>query len=216
MNIETIKMDPRIARIHYQDYRKRCAANRAKRREALAKRANELQEEAGKVHIARTRIEKEDEELLRAYRALYRGQQIIDLAKTIGAGGLDDRADKEKCHFLSNNGIVYMSHDYQHYAYRIKVGDAFRFSKTLPDELTNEGWRRTNSYPLRAEALVPSVPPQLRPDDLSKYVILWEAEWTARAPVDPLLLSKVNDTLYAVVAQWDLTPLEQRILEGRL
>ena len=42
------------------------------------------------------------------------------------------------------------------------------------------------------------------------------AEWQPRAPVDPILLSQVNATLFAVVAQWDLTPLEQRVLEGRL
>jgi hypothetical protein len=55
----------------------------------------------------------------------------------------------------------------------------------------------------------------LRPDDLTHYHILWEAEWTFRAPGDPILLSKINDTMYAVVAQWDLTPLEQLVLESR-
>ena len=60
------------------------------------------------------------------------------------------------------------------------------------------------------------MPPHLRPDDLSKYFVLWEAEWTAKAPVDPMLLSRVNETMFAIVAQWDLTPLEQRVLEGRL
>lgn len=54
-------------------------------------RANLLEGEARQVHIARTRLEKEDQELLKAYRALYRGQQIIDLPKTIGAGGLEGR-----------------------------------------------------------------------------------------------------------------------------
>jgi hypothetical protein len=226
MNIETIKLDPRIARIHYSDYRKRCAQHRAKRRAEMEKRANELEGEARRVHVARTRIEKEDEELLKAYRALYRGQQILDLPKTIGAGGLDDRmlprlavsrADKEKCHFYSSSGTVYMSHEYQSYIYRLRPGDAFTFTAPqMPTQLTDESWRRTNNHPLRAAALVPSIPPHLRPDDLSKYFILWEAEWTAKAPVDPLLLSKVNETLYAVVASWDLTPLEQRVLEGRL
>ena len=226
MNIETIKLDPRIARIHYGDYRKRCAEHRAKRREALARKANEIEGEARRVHIARTRIEKEDEQLLKAYRALYRGQQILDLPKTIGAGGLDDKklprlavcqADKEKCHFLTSNGRVYMLHEDRWSAYSIKKHDGFRFEKPhMPDELTGETWRTQNGYPNRAVALVPSVPPHLRPDNLSGYFILWEAEWTAKAPVDPLLLSRINDTMFAIVAQWDLTPLEQRVLEGRL
>jgi hypothetical protein len=91
-----------------------------------------------------------------------------------------------------------------------------RVNRGLPSELTDIEWRNRNEFPKKAHALVPSVPPQLRPDDLSKYFILWEAEWTAKAPVDPILLSPVNDTMFAVVAQWDLTPLEQRVLEGRL
>jgi len=226
MNIETIKLDPRIARIHYADYRKRCAEHRTKRREEMQRRANELEGEARRVHIARTRIEKEDAELLKAYRALYRGQQIIDLPKTIGAGGLDAKklpklaicqADKEKCTLWTENGRVWMLHDAPWAAYKIRASHGLRIeSRNLPTELTNENWRRQNNYPIKAEALVPSVPPHLRPDDLSKYFILWEAEWTAKAPVDPLLLSRVNETMFAIVAQWDLTPLEQRILEGRL
>jgi hypothetical protein len=91
MHVATITLDPRIARIHYADYRKRCAQHRAVRREEAQRRANELALDAHRVHIERTRIEKEDTELLKAYRALYRGQQIIDLPKTIGAGGLDDK-----------------------------------------------------------------------------------------------------------------------------
>jgi hypothetical protein len=226
MNIETIKLDPRIARIHYADYRKRCAEHRAKRREEMQRRANELEGEARRVHIARTRIEREDQELLKAYRALYRGQQIIDLPRTIRGGGLDDKklpklaicqADKEKCHLLVSNGRLYMLHEDRWSAYAIKRHDGFRFeSAQMATELTAETWRNQNSFPNRAVALVPSVPPHLRPSDLSKYFILWEAEWTAKAPVDPLLLSRINDTMFAIVAQWDLTPLEQRILEGRL
>lgn len=226
MNVETIRMDPRIARIHYLDYRKRCRVNREKRAEALAKKAVELDKDVTRVRLERSRIEREDEELLKAYRALYRGQQIIDLVKVIGAGGLDSqklpklaaiRADHEKCHLLISGGTVLFSPNWRYgTSDREKGSGAFRVSKHLPRELSDSGLRNQSSWPNRAEAIVPTVPPQLRPDDLSKYFILWEAEWTAKAPVDPLLLSKVNETLWAVVAQWDLTPLEQRVLEGRL
>ncbi len=53
-----------------------------------------------------------------------------------------------------------------------------------------------------------------RPDcDLSKRVILWEADWQA-APVDPLLLLPIGGDLYAVEAAWDLSPLERAVISG--
>lgn len=70
-------------------------------------------------------------------------------------------------------------------------------------------------------ATVPDIPFHLRPEgDISNYFILWEvAEWRSvyqppRAPADPLLLERIAHPVYVVVAQWDLTELEQRILEA--
>ena len=66
-----------------------------------------------------------------------------------------------------------------------------------------------------ATAIVPSIPPLHRPhDSLENYWLLWEAEWT-RPPVDPALLKHLGLNLYAVLAVWDLTPLEQAVLRGR-
>jgi hypothetical protein len=62
-------------------------------------------------------------------------------------------------------------------------------------------------------AIVPTVPPLLRPrHKLSGYTILWEADWTNEAPVDPALLKHLGGDLYAVVAVWDLTELERAVL----
>jgi hypothetical protein len=224
MLVETIRLDPRIARIHYADYRKRCAKNRALRVRKAAARAVDLERAIGEVRVELERAEKEDEQLLKAYRALYRGQQLIDLPKVMANCGLDSqklpklavcRADATYCYLQIRNDAVFLSPQEIRSWWKLKKGAAMRFGGMAP-ELRDEHWRRQNNHPMGAKALVPTVPPHLRPDDLSKYYILWEAEWTAKAPVDPLLLSKVNDAFYAVVAQWDLTLMEQRILEGRL
>jgi hypothetical protein len=68
---------------------------------------------------------------------------------------------------------------------------------------------------VNASAVVPIVPPQYRPKfKLSNYHILWEADWK-RVPVDPILLKHLGGSLYAVLASWDLTEIEQAVLRGR-
>ena len=50
--------------------------------------------------------------------------------------------------------------------------------------------------------------------------ILWEVtEWSSTpqsgpAPYDPLLLKHLGGQLYAVLAEWDLTPLERAVMQG--
>lgn len=67
-----------------------------------------------------------------------------------------------------------------------------------------------------ARTLVPEVPIQYRPNgDAENYLVLWEVkEWQLRAPADPLLLESIAHPVYVVVAQWDLTELEQKLLEA--
>lgn len=80
----------------------------------------------------------------------------------------------------------------------------------------NQRWMKANYA-----ADVPDIPIQYRPNgDVGKYFVLWEVEqWReiyrpAQAPRDPLLLERIAHPIYVVVAQWDLTELEQRILES--
>ncbi len=67
------------------------------------------------------------------------------------------------------------------------------------------------------------VPADKRPDkgQLHDWHILWEVDqWhdrsqTLTASRDPYLLKHVGGDLWAVLAEWDLTPLEMAILEAR-
>jgi hypothetical protein len=66
------------------------------------------------------------------------------------------------------------------------------------------------------QTIVPEIPLQFRvpAKEAEHHLVLWEVkEWTMRAPSDPLLLERIAHPLYVVVAQWDLTELEQKILE---
>lgn len=67
--------------------------------------------------------------------------------------------------------------------------------------------------------LVPMIPPtvreQVRFSD-SRTFILWEVEkWEPVPSRDPFLLRHIVGDTYAVLAQWDLTPLEQAVMAGR-
>lgn len=222
MHVQTTTMDPRIARVHYGDYMARCRKHRADRKAKRDEEAKVLGKAMRRLQIEKTQMEKEDLQLLLAYKALLKaGTRLIHLPNVIREGGWTKswlpklaiaRANAKQVTFFTSGGRPYFeAGPWEH-----KQNNVVKTTPSIfPAEVTNETWRKNNNHPLKAVALVPAVPPQLRPDDLSQYHILWEAEWTFQAPGDPILLSKVNDDMYAIVAQWDLTPLEQRILESR-
>lgn len=74
-------------------------------------------------------------------------------------------------------------------------------------------------------ALTPIIPPDarekskgLKPQDV---FVLWEVEQWADGAIkampdrDPFLLKRLDDDLYAILAEWDLTEVERAILAGR-
>lgn len=87
------------------------------------------------------------------------------------------------------------------------------------------GWPRSWSRDCHGVATVPMVPPSVekRRSYLKERFILWEVEEWAEPknytppmpPGDPYLLEHLEGDLYAIVGEWDLTPLEQAIVQGR-
>lgn len=167
------------------------------------------------VRQGRTR---EDREIMRGYRALARGQQVISLQAAIRAGGLDDqglprlavcRADASWCYTegIAHDGAVTFRMD--------------RVSLTRDDRRRIRLPARTFPRPRRVRwrtyaAMVPIVPPALRPAvSLAGYSVLWDVTWHQLPPEDPALLKPVGGDLYAVVAVWNLTELERAVLSGR-
>ncbi len=71
--------------------------------------------------------------------------------------------------------------------------------------------------------MIPLVPAEVRNKvrgDMSNFHILWEvSKWVDRHPKapphDPYLLQHVGGSLYAVLAEWDLTDLERAVLAER-
>jgi len=167
----------------------------------------------------------EDDALAAGYRAAARGLPVISLRSVMDAGGwFDDalprlaicRADATKCWVRVNS----LNDDRPNVEYRDGPWNASR-GALVGKHAVNVSIARPNHWSNRrwnASTVVPLVPPRHRPKRgrIGNFHVLWEVEsWTAEPPVDPALLRHIRGDLWAVVATWDLTPLERAVLAQR-
>ena len=176
---------------------------------------------------------KEYDGLMRGYGAIAKGQQVIDLHKTMLAAGLQDathypklavcRAHAARCFVrMEPNGGCVFGADRRPSArpssakYFVSMPSG-TFQAFVPVWRGPAASTRPPGWSEDASALVPIVPPHLHPArHLRNYHTLWDAVWTKEPPTDPMLLKHLAGHLYAIVAAWDLTPLEQAVMRGRL
>lgn len=231
MNVPIITMDQKVAKKAYTDYHRLVLERRAERRAELRQKGRDLGRTLRMLKADRSRLEREDEELMTAYKALAHGQQVINLPQVIRVAGVQEkthlpalaiaRATWKDCFFQIQNGRGFYSEE-SWLGYRDRDRDTstklIRLAGSVfPAETTDETWRQNNRLPrYPVKAIVPSIPAHLRPSKPENYFILWDAVWQPAPPVDPLLLKRLSRDMFAVVAQWDLTPLERSILEGRI
>lgn len=186
---------------------------------------------------------KQDEAMMRAYRAAAKGTPLIRLSDAIARGGATTFQEPVYTGFGSNRKIkehravalprlaIVNADATRCWTHGIRLDGSlrlldkrnpgptnkrniFNFAKgTFPEQETQgDLWGEP-----RLRAIVPTIPPSLRPDHaLRNYHILFEAEWgiDPQPPVDPALLKHVGGDLYAVLAAWDLTPIERAVLAG--
>ncbi|HEY1865921.1 MAG TPA: hypothetical protein VGG55_02530 [Candidatus Acidoferrales bacterium] len=152
-----------------------------------------------------------DWEIERIYRAISKGQVVINAKDAIGASG------------LTSDGFP-----------RIAIGQAhkdFVFCSVWEGrvEFTHNRWRRSPEWGKVAmpaakllsksgRAVTPRIPPQHRPAQsvLRSYFLLWEADW-ASVPKDPYLLRRIGVTdMYVVLAEWDLTDVEIAVMRSHM
>ncbi len=199
MNIDLIKMPRGEARAEFLKYKR----------------------SVGERHTA------EDEAVMKGYQALAEGSALLDLRSAIRTAGQDNRGRPR---------VAITRADFKWCWFSWLQGSEARFLGTVSDSRNEwdgevKPWKHNTvivppTVLTRPEgedgrnrwrALVPYIPPALRPKaKLSNYHIMWEAEWQPVPPTDPFLLKHLGGTLYVVLAQWDLTPLEKAVLAGRL
>lgn len=199
MNVSTITMDPTEARKQLREYeqglRKRYDAEHAQIRDALS--------------------------------ALAKGEKVIDVSEAIRTTEFDAkgrpmlaiaRADRRQVRFFRPRWES------------VGVFDASAERATMTTDTLERrvsfNQRNESGDDCRGFALVPLVPPAgLRviggASQLRHHFILWEVErWADRRigatpDVDPYLLRHIAGDLYAVVFEWELTPLERAVMAGR-
>lgn len=163
-----------------------------------------------------------DDEIRKAYRAISKGQVVIQALESVKQAGLDEkglprlaigRADLPAIFLDANSdgGAVMMSEHERRTWRRTAYQSSARISfpaGTFPGITLTRGHR----------ALMPLIPVHLRPRQaLSSYHVLWEAEWEPVPPRDPYLLRRIgNADLWLVVAAWYLTPVERAALATRV
>jgi hypothetical protein len=153
-----------------------------------------------------------DRECQRAYQLIAAGKVVINAGRAIVDAGLNAeglpklaivRADATVCTLRQERDTA-LFHD----------GTSWRSRKIA---VPWPGFK-TPSGRWSFEAQTPLIPIHLRPKrGIENYHILFEAEWTLKPPVDPLLLRRIGRSdMWLVVAAWDLTEVELAAMSARL
>ncbi len=152
-----------------------------------------------------------DWEIERIYRQIAKGKTVISVNDAIRQAGVDEygrprlaimRADQRIviCSAWSSNEVIFTNQG---------GSRAAEWHFQIP-------WRRPVTWKGdRLSALLPRIPPQHRPpaNDLCKYHMLWEADWT-EIPRDPYLLKRIGKDAWVVLAAWELTDVELSVLRA--
>lgn len=167
--------------------------------------------------------DKTDEMILRGYKELEKGRALIRLTESVRSAGVDDnrlprlavaRATDERVRCMADSRTT------------VFWPESMRVSWWGPQQragLNSGVVRLTINRPEllsqgdpRGSAIVPLIPPALRPARaLHRYFILFEAVWEPNPPTDPALIRHLIGDLWVVVATWDLTELERAAIAVR-
>lgn len=159
-----------------------------------------------------------DLEIEQLYRLIARGKVVIKALDSIVKAGIGDdglpklalvRADATKCYLsMHHDGSAHMSTE--------PVINGKTAASKVVEFPAKSFQARTRRW--RAEAIVPHIPPDIRPQrGIQNYHILFEAIWEPTPPIDPMLLRRIGkgDT-WLVVGAWELTEVERAVMAGRI
>jgi hypothetical protein len=158
-----------------------------------------------------------DAEIARLANLIAKGRMVIRALESIRNSGTDAlglpklaivRADQPKAYIDARQDGSATMHNSDGWL-RSRIANSLRFD--FPP-----GTFPVRRQAMRAMSIVPLIPPEHRPKrGLANYHILFEAEWSRKVPVDPMLLRRVGKgDLWVVLAAWDLTPIEAAVMQA--
>ena len=172
------------------------------------------------------------QDLLQVYGHLKHSGEIIDVPKAFSKAGLDSntdpklaiiRADARICYLYKFNhgGALFhkeMRSWRQQHSVRKADGDIRLPNGTFTwEKLEREERFRQTPVPLIPPRVSLAVSCRIIPQH---YYIIFEPEsWNKYEPLpprDPILGKMLTDNLFGVLATWELTELEAKIVEGRI
>lgn len=158
---------------------------------------------------------------------LKNGKQLIDIFGVLKAAGVNNkgqpnlaiaRADWTKCHFRKiDTGRGHFAPIRDNWSAKGR-GDVNMPPETFidwPRRKDGEGkdtWQTANEF---LAATIPVIPAVIMPEgELKNYYILWQPKTWEELPEtkDPLLLKRITENMFVILAAWDVTELEQAIL----
>lgn len=180
---------------------------------------------------ARNEYERLDRAIMRGYKEIAKGNALIKLSEAMVRGGVQQLKWENRSWRDGGWHVTHCAGYFPRLAvcradarHCVTAGIGSGGTLTLradggqrkADTLDFDGFQEPASHDYRQHrAIVPTIPPPFRPPhNLSGYHILWEADWEMAPPADPALLKHLGGDLYAVLAVWDLTELEQAVLGG--
>ena len=202
-------------------------------KEEVEKELAELQEAIDKNFISKNN--KMVQDLLKVYGHLKYNGKIIDVFESFKVAGIDDNLDPklaivradaqgQSCYIYKyNSGSCLFSLEKKN-AWSVSVSKTMGDIRLPPETF---GWSKDDLNPedRHRKCAVPLIPPRINLAVSTRiipqyYYILFEPEgWVTykahpRPPRDPILGKMLTKNLFGVLATWDLTDLEAKIIEG--
>jgi len=167
--------------------------------------------------LLKTKNEKWIKQLQTAYKYLKDGKQIIDIYEVFRNNKLKNGLPTLALARADMDRIVYQKKRNGAGAFGLKTTNPWGSYKLTTILKLPKGTMKTmtSEYGFY-DTHVPIIPAEFVPtNDFSKYFILFEVEkWDSIAPPksDPILLARISENLFVVLAVWELTELERRLI----
>lgn len=178
------------------------------------------------LNAVKTRKEKYVKELKQVYYHLSRGNKVLDIYEVFKKSGVNKQGEpKLAIARADSNRVEFTKGELGagRFKGRTNAYDVDLPTSTFPKWKRNwstDNWQNKKRLQIvrpEISTKVPIVPAHLLPEgELDNYFVLWEVSSWEPMPVykDPFLLKRINANAFVVLAEWDLTPVEQAIIRG--